>query len=189
MTVTKHKKNQVRAKKPAPKKPVQKKVSPAKATSVKKPVQKKVAHAKATSVKKSIQKEGSSRKVAVPLKKKSPVVVAPPQGQKKAPVPVARTTQAVVRKDVIPLATKPSALTCPLVLDGIVVAEDFSTRDCFSCDEFDCRFYSAEERSGPLGSRLFAGEEEGDEDLEDAELFGFERGEGDSDQWGDEDEK
>jgi len=163
MTVTKHKKNQARAKKPAPKKPVQKKVAPAKATSVKKPVQKKVVPAKATSVKKPVQK--------------------------KVPVPVVRTTQAVVRKDVIPLAAKPSALTCPLVLDGIVVAEDFSTRDCFSCDEFDCRFYSAEERSGPLGSRLFAGEEEGDEDLEDAELFGFERGEGDSDQWGDEDEK
>ena len=173
MTVTKHKKTQARASKPAPKKPVQKKVAPA----------------KATSVKKSIQKPGVSRKIAAPLKKKSPVVVAPPQVQKKAPVSVARTTQAVVRKDVIPLATKPSALTCPLVLDGIVLAIDFSPRDCFSCDEFDCRFYSAEERSGPLGSRLFAGDEEGEEDLDDAELFGFERGEGDSDQWGDEDEK
>jgi hypothetical protein len=136
----------------------------ARKTVTKKPVQKKVGAAKVTSPKKSVKK-------------------------KKVAVPVVRTTQAVVRKDVIPLATKPSALTCPLVLDGIVLAVDFSPRDCFSCDEFDCRFYSAEERSGPLGSRLFAGEEEGDEDLEEAELFGFERGEGDSDQWGDEDEK
>lgn len=136
----------------------------ARKTVTKKPVQKKVGAAKVTSPKKSVKK-------------------------KKVAVPVVRTTQAVVRKDVIPLATKPSALNCPLVLDGIVLSVDFSPRDCFSCDEFDCRFYSAEERSGPLGSRLFAGEEAGDEDLEEAELFGFERGEGDSDQWGDEDEK
>ena len=186
MTVTKHKKPQARARKAV----------------TKKPVQKKVVAAKAMSLKKSVKKAGVARKIAAPLKKKTSVVesrpqahtkeavaVARPQIQKKAPVSVVRTTQAVVRKDVIPLATKPNALTCPLVLDGIVLAVDFSPRDCFSCDEFDCRFYSAEERSGPLGSRLFAGEEEGDEDLEEAELFGFERGEGDSDQWGDEDEK
>jgi hypothetical protein len=173
MTVTKHKKPQARVRK----------------TVTKKPVQKKVVVSKATSPKKSVKKAEAVRKIAAPLKKKTSVVAARPQVQKKGAVPVVRTTQAVVRKDVIPLATKPSALTCPLVLDGIVLAVDFSPRDCFSCDEFDCRFYSAEERSGPLGSRLFAGEEEGDEDLEEAELFGFERGEGDSDQWGDEDEK
>jgi hypothetical protein len=79
---------------------------------------------------------------------------------------VVQTTRVTLRKDVIPLASKPSAQACPLVLDGIIHEEDFSPRDCFSCDEFDCRFYAAEERSGPLGSRLFAGgedEEEGDE--------------------------
>jgi hypothetical protein len=173
MAVTKHKKPQDRACK----------------VDTKKPTRKKLTVAKATSPKKSVKKAGVARKIAAPLKKKTSVAVSRPQVQKKMPASVVRTTQAVVRKDVIPLATKPSALTCPLVLDGIVLAVDFSPRDCFSCDEFDCRFYSAEERSGPLGSRLFEGEEEGDEDLENAELFGFERGEGDSDQWGDEDEK
>ncbi|MEI7945104.1 MAG: hypothetical protein WCJ02_00325 [bacterium] len=173
MTITKHKKTQARASKMA----------------TKKPVQKKLASAKATSPKKSVKKTGAVRKIAAPLQKKTPAAVSRSHVQKKAPLPVVRSIQAVVRKDVIPLATKPSALTCPLVLDGIVLAVDFLPRDCFSCDEFDCRFYSAEERSGPLGSRLFAGEEDGEEDLEDAELFGFERGEGDSDQWGDEDEK
>jgi hypothetical protein len=173
MTVTKHKKPQARARKVA----------------IKKPVEKKVAVAKAASPKKLVKKAGVARKITAPLKKKSSVAASRLQVQRKVPTSVVRTPQAVVRKDVIPLATKPSALTCPLVLDGIVLAVDFSSRDCFACDEFDCRFYSAEERSGPLGSRLFAGEEEGDEDLEDAELFGFERGEGDSDPWGDEDEK
>lgn len=173
MTVTKHKKNQVRASKDTPKKLTSKKGAAVKAKSAKKPSGKTV----------------SSRKTAAPLKKKSPVGLSHAQAPKKESVAVARTMQVAIRKDVIPVATQPSAQTCPLVLDGIVAAEDFSPRDCFSCDEFDCRFYSAEERSGPLGSRLFAGDEEGDEDLEDAELFGFERGEGDSDQWGDEDEK
>jgi hypothetical protein len=74
-------------------------------------------------------------------------------------------------------------------LDGIIAEEDFSPRDCFSCDEFDCRFYAAEERSGPLGSRLLAGEE-GDEETDDWELFGGlgNEPEGDDD-WGGEDDQ
>jgi len=90
---------------------------------------------------------------------------------------------------VIPVAEKPSGLTCPLVLDGLVAPMAFSPRDCFSCDEFDCRFYAAEETSGLLGSRLFVSEEEGDEDVEEAELFGSDRGEDEGDTWGGEEDE
>jgi len=69
-------------------------------------------------------------------------------------------------REVIQVEPKPSARTCPLVLDGIMAAEGFSPRECFSCDEFDCRFYAAEESSGVLGSRLFASEER-DDDFDD----------------------
>jgi hypothetical protein len=99
----------------------------------------------------------------------APKRVSPPKKQSLVPSPVVavvETTRVSLQQKVIPLAPKPSAQTCPLVLDGIILEEDFSPRECFSCDEFDCRFYSAEERSGPLGSRLFVGgedEEEGDE--------------------------
>ncbi len=69
------------------------------------------------------------------------------------------------RATTVQRAVGPSARNCPLVLDGEVDASDFSPRDCQSCSEFDCRFCQAEEGSGTLRSRLFAGEEEdGDED-------------------------
>ncbi len=103
--------------------------------------------------------------------------------------PVKKPVKQELSKKLIPVALKPTAQTCPLVLDGIVLAEDFSSRECFSCDEFDCRFYSAEERSGLLGSRLFAGGEAGDEEDEEADLFGSERGEDDASLWGDEEDE
>jgi len=101
-------------------------------------------------------------------------------------VAVVETTRITLQKAVIPLAPKPTAKTCPLVLDGIIPEEDFSPRDCFSCDEFDCRFYAAEERSGPLGSRLFAGGDD-DENEDSWDLFGDEGEEpeaDDVDDWG-----
>lgn len=113
-------------------------------------------------------------KKAAPLKISKPAKTAP---------------KTAIAKDLIPVALKPTAQTCPLVLDGIVLAEDFSPRECFSCDEFDCRFYSAEERSGLLGSCLFAGGEAGDEEDEEADLFGSERGEDDASLWGDEEDE
>jgi hypothetical protein len=61
----------------------------------------------------------------------------------------------------------PTARTCPLVLDGELDASDFSPSDCLTCSEFDCRFCEAEEGSGSLRSRLFAGSSEGEE-AEDA---------------------
>jgi len=129
-------------------------------------------------------------------KAKKPVVApkpAPlPKKQSREALPVVavlQTTRVILQKKVIPLAPKPSAQTCPLVLDGIIPEEDFSPRECFSCDEFDCRFYAAEERSGPLGSRLFVGgedEEEGDEwGLPDED--GEDPGEADG--WGDTDDE
>jgi hypothetical protein len=113
--------------------------------------------------------------------------VAAPKSVKAAPKRAAQKAAAkqVVRKtsghpviqppprtqDVIPVESKPSARTCPLVLDGIIASEDFSPKACFSCDEFDCRFYSAEESPSVLGSRLFASDEGddgfGDDDGED----------------------
>lgn len=118
-------------------------------------------------------------------KKPASKKVAPEKAPKPAKTPVKQETA----KKLIPVALKPTAQTCPLVLDGIVLAEDFSPRECFSCDEFDCRFYSAEESSGLLGSRLFAGGEAGDEDDEEADLFGSERGEDDASLWGDEEDE
>jgi hypothetical protein len=114
-----------------------------------------------------------------------PKKAAPEKVAKPAKTPVKQETA----KKLIPVALKPTAQTCPLVLDGIVLAEDFSPRECFSCDEFDCRFYSAEESSGLLGSRLFTGGEAGDEEDEDADLFGSERGEDDASLWGDEEDE
>jgi len=93
-----------------------------------------------------------------------------------APAPAAAPVAAPHTREVIPVEPKPSARTCPLVLDGIMSAEDFSPRDCRSCDEFDCRFYAAEETSGGLGSRLFAPEEDDDgfdnDGFDDDEGFG-----------------
>ncbi len=125
--------------------------------------------------KKAMPKKAAPEKVAKPVK----MLVKPVK------MPVKQETA----KKLIPVALKPTAQTCPLVLDGIVLAEDFSPRECFSCDEFDCRFYSAEESSGLLGSRLFAGGEAGDEEDEDADLFGSERGEDDASLWGDEEDE
>jgi len=115
-------------------------VKPAKAATVK--VAKKVS-AKST--------KPTTPKTAKPVKEKAPgrPVIVPPHV-----------------REVIPVEPKPSARTCPLVLDGITAAEDFTTQHCFTCDEFDCRFYAAEERSGGLGSRLFA-PEEGDDGFDD----------------------
>jgi len=129
----------------------------------KKPVAKKGAAVKVTAPKKPVKKAGVSRKIAVPLKEK------------------------VIEKKVIPVPLKPNAQTCPLVLDGLVKPEDFSPRECFSCDEFDCRFYTDEEHSGPLGSPRFISDEAG-EDEEEADLLGSDRGEDDSEPWSDEDE-
>jgi hypothetical protein len=123
---------------------------------------------------KTAKKVTTGKKLATPVKKS---------------VVKASTSVLQPKKQVIPLAPKPTAQTCPLVLDGIILGEDFSPRECFSCDEFDCRFYAAEERSGPLGSRLFVGgedDEEGDEwglsddDGEDP---------GEADDWGDTDDE
>jgi len=104
-------------------------------------------------------------------------------------VAVVETTRVVLQKKVIPLAQKPSGQTCPLVLDGIIPEEDFSPRECYSCDEFDCRFYSAEERSGPLGGRLFVGGE--DEEEEDEWGLPDDDGEdpAEADGWGDTDDE
>jgi hypothetical protein len=131
------------------------------------------------------KKTSKTRVSTVAQKKAMPKKAAPEKVAKPAKMPVKQETA----KKLIPVALKPTAQTCPLVLDGIVLAEDFSPRECFSCDEFDCRFYSAEESSGLLGSRLFAGGEAGDEEDEDADLFGSERGEDDASLWGDEEDE
>jgi hypothetical protein len=132
------------------------------------------------------KKKASKTRVSTSATKK-------PASKKGVPEKVAKPAKPPVKqetaKKLIPVALKPTAQTCPLVLDGIVLAEDFSPRECFSCDEFDCRFYSAEESSGLLGSRLFAGGEAGDEDDEEADLFGSERGEDDASLWGDEEDE
>jgi hypothetical protein len=65
--------------------------------------------------------------------------------------------------------------------------EDFSPRDCFSCDEFDCRFCVGEQGSGPLGSLWLADEEEGDEEGDDWGLFDSGRDYDEGDDWGDDD--
>ena len=165
MAVTKHKKPQARVAKSALKKPAAKKVSPV----------------KATVLKKSVNKKEPLRKISTPLKKKIPEVSARAHIQKQAHASVVRPAPVPSNKKVVPVSIKPSALICPLVLDGIVLVEEFSPRDCFSCDEFDCRFYATEESSGALGSRLFVSEEEDDDDLEDIDLLGFDRGEEDGD--------
>jgi len=86
----------------------------------------------------------------------------------KGKVPVRPAIVPSREQEVIPVEPKPSARTCPLVLDGITAPEDFSSQDCFTCDEFDCRFYAAEESSGMLKSRLFASAE-GDDGFDDDE--------------------
>jgi hypothetical protein len=165
MAVTKHKKTQARVGQSTSKNPVSKKGSPV----------------KATVLKKSVKKVEPLRKISAPLKKKTPVVAARRHVQKTTSASVERPAPTPIPKRVIPVPAKPTALICPLVLDGIVLADEFSPRDCFSCDEFDCRFYATEERSGALGSRLFVSEEADDEDLEDADLLGFDRGEDEGD--------
>ncbi len=156
MAVTKHKKNQARVRQSATKTSASKKAVVLKTTGPKKSVAKKKTAVKETSPKKPVKQVEVLQKITTPLQKK-----------------------------VIPVSVKPSAQTCPLVLDGLIAPEAFSPRDCFSCDEFDCRFYTDEERSGPLGSRLFVSDEEAEED---ADLLGSDRGEDDSDPWDDEDE-
>jgi hypothetical protein len=131
------------------------------------------------------QKTSKTRVSTSAPKKPASKKALPEKAEKPAKTPAKQETA----KKLIPVALKPTAQTCPLVLDGIVLAEDFSPRECFSCDEFDCRFYSAEESSGLLGSRLFAGGEAGDEEDEDADLFGSERGEDDASLWGDEEDE
>lgn len=78
------------------------------------------------------------------------------------PVKPVAAPQVPVKKHV-----GPTARMCPLVLDGEVTASDFSSADCLTCSEFDCRFCEAEQGSGSLRSRLFAvsdrDEDEGDE--------------------------
>jgi hypothetical protein len=135
----------------------------------------------------AVAKQKTSKTRVSPSAPKKPASkkVAPEKAAKPAKKPVKQETV----KKLIPVALKPTAQTCPLVLDGIVLAEDFSPRECFSCDEFDCRFYSAEESSGLLGSRLFAGGEAGDEEDEDADLLGSERGEDDASLWDDEEDE
>jgi hypothetical protein len=164
------------------------------------PVKKKVAAKAKTGVAKS-KKTVARPKKAVVVSKKAvarPKPVPTLSAQKKnkvvsqqplADVVVVQTTRVTLRQDVIPVLSKPTAQTCPLVLDSIVLAEDFSPKDCFSCDEFDCRFYAAEERSGSLGGRLIAAET-GDEEDDDWELFGGEGEEPEGgDDWGGEDDQ
>ena len=117
----------------------------------------------------------SSAKVAPKRVAKKTV---PQQAVRKAPVrpaapPARRPGGGGAQPSVIPLEPKPSARTCPLVLDGIIRAEDFSPKDCLSCDEFDCRFYTVEARSSVLGSRLFVSDEEGDDGLGEDTDGGF----------------
>ena len=113
-------------------------------------------------------------KIKKPVGTGKKTVAKKPLAEKKAPerpavMPPARVVPPPREqaKDVISVEPKPSARTCPLVLDGITAPDRFSPRDCLSCDEFDCRFYAAEERSGGLGSRLFASDEGDDDGLGD----------------------
>ena len=108
--------------------------------------------------KKKVTKKTLTKKVA-------PARPAVPSPSRVLPPPHAQ--------EVIPVEPKPSARTCPLVLDGITAPARFSPRDCLSCDEFDCRFYAAEERSGGLGSRLFAADEGDDDFGDDGDDGGF----------------
>lgn len=180
MASAKHQKSQQRVKKTA-----RTKAAPRKA--VAKAAPKKV-QANTKPLKASVKKVKLSRARAAAPKKASRAKSAPPI-LAKGLVSLTRTVRVTSQRNVIPVAEKPSALTCPLVLDGIIAPEAFSPRDCFSCDEFDCRFYAAEERSGLLGSRLFAGEEEGDEEGEETDPFGFGRGEDEGDTWGGEEDE
>ena len=70
-------------------------------------------------------------------------------------------------QEVIPVEAKPSARTCPMVLDGITAPEKFSPRDCLSCDEFDCRFNAVEERSLALGGMRTFDPDDGDDGFGD----------------------
>lgn len=110
-------------------------------------------------------------------------------GKKMGPKGVAKRTVAAktaaakdVKKPVPPRATAapapppappkcpagPTAKMCPLVLDGEVDASDFSSGDCLTCSEFDCRFCESAQGSGALRSRLFVSD-----DGEDDEEEGF----------------
>ena len=157
---------------------------PSKKNSVAKP-KKTVARVKkpAAKPKKTVAKPKAPTLLSAQKKKKVTASQSP------ATVVVVQTARVTLRKDVIPVSSKPTAQTCPLVLDSIILEEDFSPKDCFSCDEFDCRFYVAEERSGSLGGRLFAAEA-GDEEEDDWALLGGEgeEPEGDDDWGGDDDQ-
>jgi hypothetical protein len=118
----------------------------------KKPVAKKKAAAPAGSASGKAKPSGLKRsgKPSAAAKKPAgtPAAVAAPHAAKPPP----RLPQG------------PTARNCPLVLDGEVNAEKFSPNACLSCDEFDCRFCETGAGSGALGSRLFAGDEEGGDD-------------------------
>lgn len=141
------------------------KASPGAAASAKPVVSRKKAatvKAKPASVKKSDVAVKPAARPVVPAVAKPALTVAP----KVAPMrraSVART---------IEVAAVPTAATCPLVLDGELLAARFSPKNCLSCDEFDCRFCLAEEGSGGLAS-LF-GDEESDE-IDDVDGFSFDR--------------
>jgi hypothetical protein len=115
---------------------------------------------KKTGEKAAAKKASAAKTVAVKDVKK-PVALARPAA---APAPAAPPKRPA----------GPTARACPLVLDGELDAADFSSGDCLTCSEFDCRFCEAEAGSGALRSRLFASED-GDGDGDD-EGFG-----GDSD--------
>jgi len=113
---------------------------------------------------------------------------APAAGAERPPVALAAAPTAQPRQQkVIPVEQKPSERTCPLVLDDIIAPEDFSAQNCFSCDEFDCRFYAAEESSGR--ARLFAADD-GDDGFgdDDDDGFGGFTGDDGDDGYGDDDE-
>ena len=108
-----------------------------------------------------------SKGTAKPAKTEAKKVSQKKAVQKVAPARPANPPPPMRAQEVIPVEPKPSARTCPLVLDGITAPERFTPRDCMSCDEFDCRFYSAEERSSGMGSRLFVSEEDDGDDFDD----------------------
>ena len=107
------------------------------------------------------------------------VAAAKARTAKKAAAPAGKTPPAKPAKVAVQAPAKargsavPTALTCPLVLDGEIDAADFSPVLCLKCDEFDCRFCEAVAGSGSLQSRLFANpdEEECDDDWDSGAGF------------------
>ena len=94
--------------------------------------------------------------------------------RRKPVVAVQRENAPAVAPSSVKRPVGPTARTCPLVMDGELAEEDFSSRDCLTCGEFDCRFCEAGEGSGDLRSRLFASSEDADGDagLDDDLDFG-----------------